>query len=828
MLLNVLRPTASVVCLALVWATVPHAGNAQVASARISGTIVDSTGSVCPGADVTLELVAGGLVVGGTPVERIVATTTSTSTGQFIFEALPPGTYVVTAELSGFARGEHPPVRVIVGQTTDIRLALIPAAQPEVVTVVGSTGAGNPIEVDQFQADFLRTFQLPSDRFQEALPLLPGVVRDPRGRLSFNGTRPSQSTLLVNGANATDPVTGQFAVELPLSVVDTVEVHAIPYSAEFGRVSGAVADVRTVAGDDNWDLEFGGMVPNLRFRDSTIMGINRATPRVKASGPLRPGKAWFSQAFSYRFVRSQVKEEIPGEDEEVVEGFDSFTQVDVELSDRHSITGTLSVFPTEIDNMGIDSLHPSLATPDTDSGGWNVAVADELTTGRDTLWQTQFAYRQFDVAVRPKGTGPSQLTPDGLRQNYFNAIDRQSQQVELSVARLQSWRHGTQQHLVKIGTQVLATSFDGTDRNNGIDVLGADGRLLKRITFRGEGQLDASDVTSSGYVQDHWQVSSRLALDLGLRFDHDAMLGESHLSPRTAFSLALDTNGQTLLKGGWGLFFDQVFLQVDAFGQFQQRIEQDFNGTADAPASAPVVFENRVDGELEEPTSKVWNVEFDQQLGASVLFRVNYRENRAGGRLVVNRVIDDTGAALALSSTGRLTSREFDATLRWTLPDRGDLYVSFSKIRTKGDLNDFGVLYDTLREPLVLENERVFQPFEVANRLLLWGVLTLPGGFSLTPGVEWRNGFPYTNFAEDYTVVGERNAAQFPRFLSVDVAVSKQLDLFGRRTDLGVQFYNLTSHVNPRDVVSNLASPNFGAFRNSAGNTVSLKLGLGL
>ena len=83
-------------------------------------------------------------------------------------------------------------------------------------------------------------------------------------------------------------------------------------------------------------------------------------------------------------------------------------------------------------------------------------------------------------------------------------------------------------------------------------------------------------------------------------------------------------------------------------------------------------------------------------------------------------------------------------------------------------------------------------------------------------------------FAEDYTVVGERNRAEFPRFVSVDVAVTKRLDLFGRRVDLGVQAYNLTSHENPRDVVSNLASPSFGELRNSVGPTVALKLGLGL
>ena len=790
--------------------------------------MVDTARLVLPGVELTLEAAAGGAAVDVTPVDRVVATTTTSGSGQFIFEALSAGTYVVAAELPGFARGVHPPIRVIEGQSVDIRLTLIPTAPPEMVTVIGSTGAGDPIEQDQVQADFLRVFQLPSDRFQEALPLLPGVVRDPKGRLSFNGTRPSQSTLLVNGANATDPVTGQFAVELPLSVIDTVEVHAIPYSAEFGRVSGAVTDVRTVAGDDHWDLDVGGIFPDPRFRGGTLMGINKATPRVKVSGPLRRGSAWFSQAFSYRFVRSQVKATLPGEDEEIVEGFDAFTQVDFELSDRHSITGTLSVFPTEVDNMGIDSLHPALATPGTDSGGWNVAIADELTTGPDTVWQTQLAVRRFDVTVRPKGTGPSQLTPDGLRQNYFNEIDRQSDQLELSTARLQNWRRGTQQHLVKVGAQILATTFEGIDRSNGIDILGADGRLLKRITFRGSGELDASDVMTSGFVQDHWQVNARLALDLGLRYDHDAMLRESHLSPRAAFSLALDANGRTLLKGGWGLFFDQVFLQVDAFGQFQQRIEQVFNGTADAPAGPPVVFEQRVDGELEEPTSRVWNIEFDQQLGASVLFRVNYRENRARGRPVVNREVHDAGAALALSSTGRLTGREFDATLRWTLTDRGDLYVSFSKIRTKGDLNDFGVIYDNLREPLVLDNERTFQPFEVPNRLLLWGVLALPKGFTLTPGVEWRNGFPYTFYSEDYTVVGGRNAAQFPRLLSVDVAVTKRLELLGRRADLGLQFYNFTSHDNPRDVVSNLASPSFGEFRNSVGNTVSLKLGFGL
>jgi hypothetical protein len=801
----------------------------QDLTGRISGTVVDSTGSVLAGVAVALGVVDETPAALHSQSTKVVASTVTDQVGRFEFDRLAAGTYTISAERSGYAPGVRTPILVSGAQAVDVQLRLTLARVSEVVTVVGSTGAGEPLEADEVQAELLRVFRLPTDRFLEALPLLPGVVRDRRGRLSFNGTRPSQSTLLVNGTNATDPVTGQFAFDLPLSVVETVEVHAIPYSAEFGQVSGAVASVRTAAGGDRWSMDVGSLFPDPRFRDGKLSGINTATPRVKVSGPLRPGSIWLSQAVSYRFGRSQVKEDIPGPDEEIVEGFDTFTQIDLKLGDRHAVTGTVSVFPTDVENGGIDSLHPALATPNTESRGWNVALVDELTSGSTTIWQTKFALRGYDVAVRPKGTGPSQLTPDGLYGNYFNEIDRRSRQLELGIARLQGRRSGAQEHLVKIGGQLMATSFDGTDRNGPIEIRGADGRLLQRITFQGTGELESSDVITSWYVQDYWQVSPRLALDVGARYDYDAMLGESHLSPRTAFSLTLDADGQTFVKGGWGVFFDQVFLQADAFDHFQQRVEQSFHGAEDAPAGPPVVFENRRgSGELEQPTSHVWNVELDHELGESLTLRVNYRQNRARDRLVINRVTDDAGSALVLSATGTLIGREFDATVRWTPATHSYVFVSFSKIRTAGDLNDFGLVYDNLREPLIFENAEAPQAFEVPNRVLMWGVITLPQGFTVTPGIEWRDGFPYTIFAEDYTVIGEQNRAQFPRFFSADVAVTKHVTLFGRQIDVGVQAYNLTSHHNPRDVVSNVASQRFGEFRNSVGSTFSLKLGLGI
>ena len=63
----------------------------------------------------------------------------------------------------------------------------------------------------------------------------------------------------------------------------------------------------------------------------------------------------------------------------------------------------------------------------------------------------------------------------------------------------------------------------------------------------------------------------------------------------------------------------------------------------------------------------------------------------------------------------------------------------------------------------------------------MWGVVNLPKGFTLTPGIELRSGFPYSIFSEDYTVVGERNRQDFPLFLSADVALTKRLNLFAGR-----------------------------------------------
>jgi hypothetical protein len=559
------------------------------------------------------------------------------------------------------------------------------------------------------------------------------------------------------------------------------------------------------------------------------MGINSATPRVQVSGPLKKGKAWISQGFTYRFVRSRVYGMTAGEDEQVLEGFDTFTQLDFRIGNAHSLTTTFSYFPVETDNWGLDTLHPAEASPDFNSWGWNFAVAERSSTSGSTLWETRFAVKSFDVAVRPKGEGASRLTPSALHDNYFNEINRESTRWDLHVSCTHALSGRFGPHVMKIGTNISQTSFKGTDRSGPIEVVGEDGRMLRAIDFEGEGRIGGSDVTVAAYVQDLWRPTPRLGLDLGLRYDYERITDTHHLSPRLSVAYAPWEEGSTLVKGGIGVFYDHVFLHVESFDRFQRRVETDF-GPDGSPTGPPLVFQNRVDSEgLRVPRGTTWNVEVNQMLGKEWMLRINYRERRGSRELVVDRLPDTAqGPMLLLTSRGHSTNKEFDVTLRKSFPDEGELFLSYAKSRTTGDLNNFGTLYRDLRDPLLLESEYSLQPFDVPHRFLLWGIIKLPMAITVVPGMEWRNGFPYTLFSEDYSVVGARSrGGRFPAFFSVDLRVTKEVTLFGRGVGVGFQLFNLTNHFNPRDVQSNLASPDFGQFTNSRGISASFKLQVG-
>jgi hypothetical protein len=193
--------------------------------------------------------------------------TTTDLEGHYEFSSLVASDYIVTVEFSGFKKSEKK-LSVQIEATVEHDILLQPVPLTENVTITDNridpekTESTTPATITQ---EAMRDAPLIDQKFQDALPLLPGVVRGPDGNLNIKGTRPSQSGTLVSSLNVTDPVTGAPAIELPLEAVDTVQVHSNPYSSEFGKFTGAVTTIETRSGSNDLRYLFLGVLPRPRW-----------------------------------------------------------------------------------------------------------------------------------------------------------------------------------------------------------------------------------------------------------------------------------------------------------------------------------------------------------------------------------------------------------------------------------------------------------------------------------------------------------------------------------------------------------------------------------
>jgi hypothetical protein len=102
---------------------------AQVDTGGITGIVTDTSGAVIPGATVTITNNATG----------IVTKEIATSTGQYVFGSVPPGTYTLQVKMPGFGIYSASGIAVHIQQTPTINVALKPGSSTETITVTSAT-----------------------------------------------------------------------------------------------------------------------------------------------------------------------------------------------------------------------------------------------------------------------------------------------------------------------------------------------------------------------------------------------------------------------------------------------------------------------------------------------------------------------------------------------------------------------------------------------------------------------------------------------------------------------------------------------------------------
>jgi len=230
-------------------------------TAILQGTVTDSKGAVVPNATITVRNKA-------TSLER---TTQTDEQGNYQIAALPVGNYSVEVKGEGFKTQVADQVTIEVARTVVQNFQLDIGAITEQVLVSSDVPVIESATTSVGTVINQRTVQeipLNGRHFVDLGLLIPGSVTPPqngfltaplRGQGSFGlntaGAREDTTNFMINGVNLNDMVQNQITFQPSINTVQEFKLDNSTFSAEYGRNSGAIANIATRSGTNEYHGE---------------------------------------------------------------------------------------------------------------------------------------------------------------------------------------------------------------------------------------------------------------------------------------------------------------------------------------------------------------------------------------------------------------------------------------------------------------------------------------------------------------------------------------------------------------------------------------------
>lgn len=266
--------------------SLPTGVGAQTNAGEIIGVVRDSQGAVLPGATVSAAHVES-----GARIERV-----ADADGRYFLPSLRIGTYIVTAQLSGFQRAVFERVTLQLGQTITLDFTLAVAGLAEEVRVsadVSLLQAANAEISDVIENREVVQLPLNGRQFLALAQLSDAVVLPPGGTRgdalqqagplpNVGGQRSGHNIYLLDGVKVTDELFNNLVINPSVDSIQEFRIQKSQYPAEFGGKASALINVATRAGTNEWrgsGFEF--------FRDEGFDAHNYFDPRDQDVPPLR-------------------------------------------------------------------------------------------------------------------------------------------------------------------------------------------------------------------------------------------------------------------------------------------------------------------------------------------------------------------------------------------------------------------------------------------------------------------------------------------------------------------------------------------------------------
>ncbi|MCO6512014.1 MAG: TonB-dependent receptor [Aridibacter famidurans] len=606
---------------------------AQTTTSSIEGTVTDPTGAVISGA--TVRVAADTLAT-----ER---TTTTNSEGVYRLAALPAGNYTVTVEQTGFSTSTSR-FELLLNRTATVNFQLqvgqvggevvVTDTIPLIESTTSSTGSTvTPREIQELPVN--------GREYLDLLQLVPGVaINRQSGGDNANpvlGERSGNNNFFIDGHPNKDTVEGGPAAPFNQETIAEFQVLTTGYKAEFGQASGAIINVITKSGGN----EFHGVASffhrndafdSVNSLDETVTEptyLRRYNYSIAGGGPIIKDRFFFFGSaeritedrgidFKYpdlgdsvgaqtvlNLLRSQEEPlDVPRE----TRGTRLFLKLNQQFS-RHQLVqevnytnentkGSGSGVPTSRRSSGARSL--LLGFGDTmllgDLGNpWIVTLRGSY---RSEPYDNAPFYPEFTCSPLLNAFPEQQISPPSCQ--FFSPLPSISfgtattpsntHQKYTSVIANVNKLYGD--HDFKFGWQFLRTKVDGLESTTFTNQLFAtidDYVSLGPVNSGIFLLLDAGGPTPEAnevhlnnyyngfYFQDDWKILNNLTVNLGIRYDHDSEFeADKNFSPRLGVAWAVDP--KTIIRGHYGRFYDQFRLglasQVPAFGGADRRVLQ--------------------------------------------------------------------------------------------------------------------------------------------------------------------------------------------------------------------------------------------------------------
>jgi hypothetical protein len=255
------------------------------ATGAISGMVVDTSGGFIAGADIQII---------DARTEVLVRKLPTGSDGSFMVTLLPPGSYSVVVNKSGFSEAKAEGIEVRVTETTKVTMTLKPGSVSEKVEIsaqITTVETTNATTGQSLGTETVRELPLATQNYQQLLTLSTGAQSElnasaqlGRGnvRVIVNGQREDNNNYLIEGISATDYNVAQ-ATYIPLpnpDVIQEFKVQTSLYDASQGRNGGGNVNAILKTGT----REFHGDV--YEFLRNDILNANEYF--LNAAGQKRP------------------------------------------------------------------------------------------------------------------------------------------------------------------------------------------------------------------------------------------------------------------------------------------------------------------------------------------------------------------------------------------------------------------------------------------------------------------------------------------------------------------------------------------------------------